>query len=390
MIYQSIWTILAIISVASAKVYFKEDFNDAGWKSRWTVSTEWKPKDQMGEWAWTAGKYFGDEDDKGIQTSTNARSYGISAPLSEEFTNLNKEIVFQFSVKNEQKPFDCGGAYIKLLGDMDQSSFGGETPYQIMFGPDMCGSQNRRTHVIFNYPAKNDNLLIKEDVKVETDDLTHLYTLVVRPDNTFEVFIDHESVRTGSLETAFDFLLPKEIPDPSQSKPADWVDKKMIADPEDKKPEGFDDIPREIADPDATRPDDWDDEEDGEWEAPSIPNPEYKGQWKPKQIPNPEYKGEWVHPTIANPDYKVDTELYLRANKAKYVGIELWQVTSGTLFDDIIVTDSLEEAKTHANATFDKKKGPEKEARDEAEKKDTPAPAEDDDEQVEDHDHDEL
>jgi calreticulin len=27
---------------------------------------------------------------------------------------------------------------------------------------------------------------------------------------------------------------------------------------------------------------DWDDEDDGEWEAPTIPNPEYKGEWKPK------------------------------------------------------------------------------------------------------------
>jgi hypothetical protein len=27
---------------------------------------------------------------------------------------------------------------------------------------------------------------------------------------------------------------------------------------------------------------DWDDEDDGEWEAPTVPNPEYKGEWKPK------------------------------------------------------------------------------------------------------------
>jgi calreticulin len=27
---------------------------------------------------------------------------------------------------------------------------------------------------------------------------------------------------------------------------------------------------------------DWDDEDDGEWEAPTIPNPEYKGEWKAK------------------------------------------------------------------------------------------------------------
>lgn len=233
-----------------------------------------------------------------------------------------------------------------------------------MFGPDICGYSNRRTHVIFNYPPKNDNLLIKEDVKVETDNLTHLYTLVVNPDNTFEVFIDQASVRKGELESAFDFLLPKEIKDPSQSKPADWVDEKTIADPEDKKPEGYDDIPAEIPDPEASKPEDWDDEEDGEWEAPLIDNPDYKGPWKAKQIPNPAYKGEWVHPMIPNPDYKDDKELYIRANKSLYVGFELWQVKSGTIFDDIIITDSLEEAKAYADATFEVKKGPEKAAKD--------------------------
>jgi len=379
---------VTVLSLTSAKVYFKEDFNDAGWKSRWTVSTEWKPKDEMGDWEWTAGKFYGDSNDKGIQTSVNSRSYGISAKLDEEFTNKNKELVIQFSVKNEQKPYDCGGAYIKLLGDIDQSKFGGDTPYLVMFGPDMCGHQNRRTHVIFNYPPKNDNLLIKEDVKVETDDVTHLYTLVVRPDNTFEVFIDQESVRAGKLEDAFDFLLPKEIKDPSVSKPADWVDKKMIADPEDKKPEGYDDIPSEIPDPDAAKPEDWDDEEDGDWEAPIIPNPEFKGAWKPKQIANPEYKGEWKHPLIPNPEYKVDTELHVRAVNAKYVGFELWQVTSGSLFDDIIIADSLEEAKSYADLTFEKKKGPEKAARDESEKKNAP-PAEEE-EEAEESEHDEL
>ena len=282
---------------------------------------------------------------------------------------------------------------------MDQSKFGGDTPYQVMFGPDICGPSNRKTHVIFNYPPKNDNLLIKEEVRTETDRLTHLYTLVVKPDNTFEVFIDLDSVRKGALDEAFDFLLPKTIKDPSVSKPADWVDAKKIPDPEDKKPEGYDDIPAEIPDPEAKKPDDWDDEEDGEWEAPQIDNPEYKGAWKPKMIANPDYKGEWVHPEIPNPDYAEDKELYIRAKDVTHIGFELWQVKSGTIFDDIIVTDSFDEAKAYAEETFSKKKGPEKEAFDAAEAKKaeeekakadeaaktSPPPAEDEDE-----DHDEL
>jgi calreticulin len=114
--------------------------------------------------------------------------------------------------------------------------------------------------------------------------VSHLFTLVIRPDNTLEVFIDNKSVRKGKLEEEFDFLPAKEIKDPSASKPTDWVDKPKMADPADVKPEGYDDIAAEIADPTASKPDDWDDEDDGEWEPPMIDNPDYKGPWKPKMV----------------------------------------------------------------------------------------------------------
>lgn len=367
MIYTTVCAVfLAFTASVSGKVYFKEDFNSKSWSSRWTVPSDWKPKSEMGEWKWTAGEYFGDKNDKGIQTSEDARHYGLSAKFDESFTNKDKDLVLQFSVKWEQE-IDCGGAYIKLMGDTDQSTFGGSSPYQIMFGPDVCGPSNRKTHVIFNYPPKNDNLLIKEDVKVETDRLTHLYTLLVKPDNSFEVFIDQESVRAGSLDTAFDFLLPKTIKDPSVSKPADWVNNKKIPDPEDVKPDNYDDVPAEVSDPDATKPEDWDSEEDGTWEAPLIANPDFKGPWKAKMVENPAYKGEWVHPEIPNPEYTEDSLLHQRCTDCNHVGFELWQVKAGTVFDDIIVTDSLEEAKAYAAKTFEKKKGPEKAAFDKVE-----------------------
>ena len=359
MIYNAL-VAATLASAVSGKIYFQEDFNDDAWSDRWTVPTEWKPESDLGEWKHTAGEWYGDASDKGIQTSQDAKFYGISAKMSEPFTNKDKDLIVQFQVKHEQK-LDCGGAYIKLLGDMDQSKFGGDTPYQIMFGPDVCGSSNKKTHVIFNYPPKDDNLLIKEQVKTETDQTSHLYTLHVRPDNSFSVLIDNESVRDGNLEDSFDFLPPKEINDPSVSKPDDWVDTKKIPDPNDVKPEGYDDIPSEIPDPDAEKPEDWDEEEDGTWEPPMIDNPEYKGPWKPKMIDNPDYKGPWVHPTIPNPDYAEDKELYMRCKDCTHVGFELWQVTSGTLFDNIIVTDSMDEAKAFADATYFKNIEKEKE-----------------------------
>ena len=35
---------LLIVSSISAKVYFKENFNDKAWEKRWTVPSDWKPK----------------------------------------------------------------------------------------------------------------------------------------------------------------------------------------------------------------------------------------------------------------------------------------------------------------------------------------------------------
>ena len=317
----------------------------------------------MGTWKHTAGEWYADEADKGIQTSEDARLYGISAKMEKTFTSGDKPLVIQYSVKHEET-LDCGGAYIKLLpgGDkFDSAKFGGDTEYAVMFGPDVCGTSNKKTHVILHYDKKEDNLLINREVSTETDDLTHLYTLIINPDNTFQVLIDNKSVRKGSLDEEFDFLPEKEIKDPNESKPKDWVEDAKMADPEDKKPEGWDDIPKEIADPDASKPEDWDDEDDGEWEPPMIDNPDYKGEWKPKMIDNPDYKGPWVHPMIPNPDYKFDEEMYkVCSSGCTHVGFELWQVKTGTLFDDIIVTDSVEEAEAFAQETFFKKKDGEK------------------------------
>ncbi|CAM9131367.1 unnamed protein product [Chrysoparadoxa australica] len=347
---------VALAATSHAKVYFKEDFNDEGWRDRWTVPSSWKPKEELGEWGWTAGQWHGDADDKGIQTTVDARHHGLSAKLSEPFTNAGTDLVLQFSVKNEQR-LDCGGAYIKLLGEMDQDTFGGATPYQVMFGPDICGS-SARTHVIFGYPPKNDNILVRNEVIVEKDQVSHLYTLHVKSDGSYEVYIDQQSVRAGTLEDDFDFLPPRLLNDPSVTKPEGWVDEARIPDPEDVKPEGYDDIPALLPDGDAVKPGDWDDEDDGEWSPPMVgrTNPEYKGPWRPRIIDNPDYKGPWEHPQIANPDYEGDPELSIRCKDCMHIGFELWQVKSGTIFDDIIVTDSLEEAWAMAEATWAAKK----------------------------------
>ena len=284
--------------------------------------------------------------DKGIKTGVDARHYSISAPLGSEISNLGQDLVVSFTVRHDQN-LDCGGAYIKLISKdagFDAKTFDGDDKYAIMFGPDICGTSTRKTHVIFTYKGKN--LLTKKDIKCESDDLSHVYTLIVHPDRKYDVLIDNKKVDGGELVEDFDFLKPKQIRDPSFSKPSDWTDEAEIDDPEDTKPDGWDDIPKQIQDPDAKKPDDWDEESDGEWEAPMIDNKDYKGAWKAKRIPNPEYKGKWEAPLIDNPEFEDDANLY--AAEHHYVGFELWQVKAGSLFDNILVTDDVDEAKKAA------------------------------------------
>ncbi|CAG2257792.1 CALR [Mytilus edulis] len=238
------------VALSDPTVYFQEGFSSAGWTDRWVESTA-KGADQ-GKFEWTAGKFYGDEDlDKGIQTSQDAKFYGISSKLEKPISNEGKTLVIQFTVKHEQN-IDCGGGYMKLYpSDVDQKNLHGDSPYLIMFGPDICGPGTKKVHVIFTYKGKN--LLTKKEIRCKDDVFTHLYTLIVRPDNTYEVKIDNVKAESGTLEDDWDFLVPKKIKDPEAKKPDDWDENEKIDDPADKKPEDWD-KPEHIPDPDAKNP----------------------------------------------------------------------------------------------------------------------------------------
>lgn len=374
------WTfsvvVLCLVSGVLSDVFLEEKFIDDNWESEWIYS-EHSGK-EFGKFVLSAGKFYNDpEADKGIQTSQDARFYAVSKKFA-PFSNKDKPLVVQFSVKHEQN-IDCGGGYVKVFNcELEQKDMHGETPYEIMFGPDICGPGTKKVHVIFSYKGKN--LLINKDIRCKDDVYTHFYTLIVKPDNTYEVLIDNEKIESGELEKDWEFLPPKKIKDPAAKKPEDWEDNPTIDDPEDTKPEDWD-KPEHIPDPDAVKPEDWDDEMDGEWEPPQIDNPDYKGEWKPKQIDNPKYKGPWEHPEIDNPDYQPDPELYLRKELCA-LGFDLWQVKSGTIFDNVLITDDVEKAKEVASAfkTIQEGEKKMKESLDEAEKKDEAKKEEDEDE----------
>jgi calnexin len=301
-----------------------------------------------------------------------------------------------------QNGLECGGAYLKLLTESPEGiqaqEFSDKTPYTVMFGPDKCGATNK-VHFIFRHKnpvsGEYEEKHLTSAPSARISKLSTLYTLIVRPDQTFEIKINEEHVKSGSLLEDFDPPVnpSEEIDDPEDKKPEDWVDTAKIPDPEATKPEDWDeDAPREILDaeaekpedwldnepelipdPDAEKPDDWDDEEDGDWVAPTIANPKcveasgcgewirpmtknpaYKGKWSAPLMDNPAYKGPWSPRRIPNPNHFHDASPSIFEPMAG-IGFELWTMQNDILFDNIYIGHSEKDAAKFAKETWGKK-----------------------------------
>ena len=310
--------------------------------------------------------------------------YAITKCIDQPISLHEKDTVIQFEVSTPEI-VDCSGAYLKLYGPdpVNPVNVSNATQYVIMFGPDKCGSV-KKVHFIFNHfqNGKISEKTMKIPPEPLFDNKTHVYTLVIKQDNSFVIKIDNKPVRFGSLLT--DFYPPvniREIPDPSDKKPSDWIDDEYVIDETAVKPDDWDEDepeyipdpsrknppkgwllnePRTIDDPQAHKPDDWDDDVLGEWEAPQISNPKcknargcgpyeaplivnekYKGKWEPPRFRNPLYKGPWRPRMIQNPDYVEDLHPHNMQNVTA-VGFELWAVTPGVGFRNIIISHDID------------------------------------------------
>ncbi|KAG9092704.1 hypothetical protein FRC06_011828 [Ceratobasidium sp. 370] len=409
---------------SAVKGAFVEQFTD-DWSERWTVSQATKKTPVGGEtWSYV-GRWSVEEPsvraaiigDKGLVAKSKAAHHAISAPFATPLNPAGKPFVVQYEAKF-QKGGNCGGGYLKLLeqGYADKGQeFSDKTPWVVMFGQDLT-CPGSKVHFIFRHQnpitKEWEEKHLKSAPSPTTGENTNLYTLIVNPDNTFEILINNESNTKGNLLESFEPSVnpPKEIDDPEDKKPSDWVDDPKMPDPAASKPDDWDeDAPREIPDeeatqpegwlteepltipdPDAEKPEEWDDEEDGDWIAPTVPNPKctegpgcgtwvrpmksnpaYKGKWSAPLIDNPAYKGVWAPKKIANPDYYEDLHP-ANLNTIGGVGIEIWTMTEDILFDNIYVGTSPEDAAKLAAETFMVKKKIENEIADAEKPKEEP------------------
>ncbi len=226
---------------------------------------------------------------------------------------------------------------------------------------------------------------------------TSLYTLVVNPDQSFEIFINNESKKKGSLLEDFEPPVnpPAEIDDPEDKKPADWVEQAKITDPTATKPADWDeDAPLEIPDEDAVKPEGW--LEDEPLTIPRPRRPEARGVGRRGGTesgshlasPTPSVRrllavGEWVRPVVRNPALqgqvvcasdrqprlqgclatraRSPTPTTLRTSRpptstpSACVGFELWTMDEDILFDNIYIGHDPAQAKAFSAETFEQK-----------------------------------
>lgn len=394
-------------------VYLAEHFDDINSFHKKWVPSEAK-KDNIpeeiskydGEWKLEGSQKDSLPGDMGLVLKSKAKHAAISSKLEKPFVFADKPLIVQYEVILQEGQ-ECGGAYLKLLSEgvytKDLKQFHDKTPYTIMFGPDKCGNDHI-LHFIFQHKNPVNGTLEEKHCKKPKerleepfkDKLPHLYTLILKPDDTFEIWVDRKIVNSGSLLEDFvpPVNPPSEIDDPVDKKPEDWDEREKIPDPEAVKPEDWDEkAPATITDPEAIKPEgwlddeepmipdpeaiqpaDWDMEMDGEWEAPLIDNPvcktsigcgkwepptisnsAYKGKWRAPMIDNPNYKGKWKPRRIPNPDFFEDKHPF-KMHTISAVGFELWSMSQDILFDNIIITDELSVAHQWAADSFDLKR----------------------------------
>ena len=282
-----------IVVQCSDRFLFYETFDegdDAFNSGRWIKSSQDKYTDQPVMIKPPTKATPGFEEDKGIQLTQEMKHYGFGAKFTKPLLAAeSNEIVIQYELKMEES-LACGGAYIKMLRaseDLNISALSNETPYSIMFGPDKCGSQ-AKVHFI----VKHQNPVSKEwgehhfngDLKPKLDRSTHLYSLLIRNDSSFEITLDTRPVAYGNLLSSLTPPInpPEMIDDPADLKPSDWEDSEFIPDTSAVKPADWDDTqPRKIRSGNESKPEDWDEAQPALVPDPAIIKP---SDWDDEEV----------------------------------------------------------------------------------------------------------
>lgn len=361
------------------RILYYENFSDPNVRDRWTST---KDPNYTGKWQIEQTYPL---QTRRFEKALVMKGRDAAAAASTKFRHpigvTDEPLIIQFEVRS-QLLFICTGVLMKLFTnpDFDPASLNNATARWIEFGPERCNPTNSTRLNIFTTDESGAQVIhhLKRPHWIPIDEISHLYTLIIRPDGTFETLIDNRSTRNGTFTGDFDpplFEMPT-IDDPTDRKPSDWVDDVLIPDPKAVKPSDWDDDapamipdpkkldppkgwlldePLLIPDPRAKKPDTWDDDKMGTWKPPQmrnpkchrasgcgpytppqVRNPRARGKWRAPYIPNPNYKGEWKPRQIPNPNYKGQAPKFVMP-KLTGLGFDVWSAYRDTAFTNILI-----------------------------------------------------
>ncbi|KAK8882132.1 hypothetical protein M9Y10_044772 [Tritrichomonas musculus] len=384
----------------NCKILYYENFSDPNVLDYWVPTSHFRYTGK-----WKAEQSFPLQTRKGeraIVMKDKEKSHAISHKFRHPISAPNKTLVIQFEAR-AQFLFTCTSAFMSIFTDtnFDPSELCNSTAHIIEFGPERCGTFNQTRFNIFTTEknSKGETIQVLHKLKhphwIPIDEISHLYTLIIKPNNTFEYLIDNRSLRNGTFADDFDPPLFESpfIDDPKDEKPSDWDDRPLIQDPFEKKPDDWDDnAPTKIPDPkrmkpppgwlfdepeyvdesNARKPRQWNDNLMGEWKPQKVPNPKcirapgcgpYKppmirnpkarGKWRPKFISNPYYKGEWKPKKIKNPNYhETQNQPSFIMPPMSGIGFNVWADQREFAFTNILIATNETEVKKWNNEDF--------------------------------------
>lgn len=333
------------IAFSENKIFLEETFDNSDWEERWIFSQlrPTRSDHKLGKFRLTSGSFYGNQTkQRGIQTIDEHAWYRITSKLNEPFNKTkDKDLIIQYTLRLEEG-FESTGGYIKLhSGDIKPLKYGPSSRYELIFGPEFVLPDTHK--LLFIIHRNGSDFDMRKYIDVPYDELTHSYTLAIFENRTYQVKIDGDEVDRGFLIEEFEVGGSEFILDPDDFMPDYWDDREEIDDPEDVKPIDWDDR-AEILDTETPI-------NLGEKKPKLIPNPDYKGQWYPRKIPNPNYMGEWTPRQIRNPSYFEDND-FGNFEDIQYLGIDVFQKTSGTIFDNFLITNDYEYAEKALNENF--------------------------------------
>ena len=218
--YNILVVLAVVLSLASANFYFEEVYEDEiSASDRWVQPTSDVKNttytvddidyfvDQRGQLQWNIEtELLENEELKDQWWGFKAIGPGkYFSALSNDFQQIlfpgQDDLILQF-IAEIPVSVNYGNVIVKLLPeDLNPEQFTRETPFYLKFGPRTGGD----TKFIFEIFQNGKHGIFKKHIRPPHDGQGHLFKLIVRTDNSYEIYVDNAKKDDGSIIEDFEW-----------------------------------------------------------------------------------------------------------------------------------------------------------------------------------------